>query len=181
MQDMVLAMFTLSQEYKAFCQDIVWRLTTAPNFKPDNESIERACQHAFKVASIFYPRWEVEYDALLVTNRHVLEEQDAIVIRFNLIEPRESMDFEVPLVSADKTSAVTFHSDSEIDVAVVKLDDSVLQRSGVHIQAFISNLDCYPLQQAGWGELRSDDSRPTPEQEAATRERAAQFDLLPSK
>jgi|GEM_PF-6126692 len=122
-----------------------------------------------------------QYDALLVTNRHVLEEQDAIVIRFNLIEPRESMDFEVPLVSADKTSAVTFHSDSEIDVAVVKLDDSVLQRSGVHIQAFISNLDCYPLQQAGWGELRSDDSRPTPEQEAATRERAAQFDLLPSK
>ena len=60
----MLAMFTLSQEYKAFCQDIVWRLTTAPNFKPDNESIERACQHAFKVASIFYPRWEVENERL---------------------------------------------------------------------------------------------------------------------
>jgi S1-C subfamily serine protease len=75
------------------------------------------------------------YDAFLVTNRHVLEEHEAVVIRCNLIEPPESVDFEVSL-SVGKTSAVTFHSDREIDVAVVKLDDSILASSGIQIQAF---------------------------------------------
>lgn len=75
------------------------------------------------------------YDVFLITNHHVLEKHEAVVIRCNLIEPPESLDFEVSLC-VGKTSAVTFHSDREIDVAVVKLDDSMLASSGIQIQAF---------------------------------------------
>lgn len=96
------------------------------------------------------------YDAFLVTNRHVLEEHEAVVIRFNLVEPRESIDFEVSL-SAGETSTATFHSDREIDVAVVKLDDSVLASSRIQIQAFISNRDVFSLR-GGSRELREGSS-----------------------
>lgn len=95
------------------------------------------------------------YDAFLVTNRHVLEEHAAVVIRFNLVESPGSIDFEVSL-SGGKTSPVTFHSDSEVDVAVVKLDDSVLESSGVQVQAF-SNQDVY-LVRGGPREFRDGNS-----------------------
>jgi S1-C subfamily serine protease len=85
------------------------------------------------------------YYAFLVTNRHVVEGESAVVIRFNLIEPPETIGFKVSLTSPDKRPVVTFHSDDEIDVAVVKLDDEILQSSGVNIQAFRSNRDIYPL------------------------------------
>jgi hypothetical protein len=39
------------------------------------------------------------YDAFLVTNRHVLEGEKAVVIRFNLIDPPEGISFEVPSIS----------------------------------------------------------------------------------
>lgn len=55
---------TVNSDYETFVQDLVLRITSTPGFKADNAGIEKACQDAFKVATVFFTRWEVERERL---------------------------------------------------------------------------------------------------------------------
>jgi len=73
----------------------------------------------------------------LVTNRHVLQGQRAIVLRFNPNTPANPVDFDVEL--NDQLGAVwAAHPDADVDVAAMGFNVSVLQQQGLNFGALAS-------------------------------------------
>jgi hypothetical protein len=50
----------IDQDHAQFVQDLVLRITSSPEFKPENGAIDRACKHAFAVGRAFFPAWAAE-------------------------------------------------------------------------------------------------------------------------
>src|SRR5258708_5321748 len=72
------------------------------------------------------PNAQTPYWCYLVTNRHVLQGQRAIVLRFNPNTPANPVDFEVEL--NDQLGAVwAAHPDPDVDVAAMGFNVQVLQ------------------------------------------------------
>ena len=62
------------------------------------------------------------YSVYLVTNRHVLNNLDSIIIRSNSAVEQSSRDYLIPLKDSSKKILWTGHSDPEIDVAVIQVN-----------------------------------------------------------
>jgi hypothetical protein len=50
----------IDQDHAQFVQDLVLRITSNADFKPENGAIDRACKHAFAVGRDFFPLWDAE-------------------------------------------------------------------------------------------------------------------------
>jgi S1-C subfamily serine protease len=75
------------------------------------------------------------YDLFLVTNKHVLQSQKSIVVRFNP-EPSTgsaALDFPIELIDKDNKIIWEGHPKQDIDVAVISINTSILRQ---HLRKF---------------------------------------------
>lgn len=79
------------------------------------------------------------YGIFVITNRHVLEEEDAIYLRFNAEAPENAKIFPIPLVDKNGNSAWRGHPDPDIDVAVIPIDPNILNEHKIKFEFFRSN------------------------------------------
>ena len=79
----------------------------------------------------------------LVTNRHVIEGQERLILRFNPIGQIPAREYTADL-SANKC---TLHPDEDIDLAIVRIDLATLRQDGIKFSYFRS--DEHVLDKAG--------------------------------
>lgn len=79
----------------------------------------------------------------LVTNRHVFQGQNAVILRFEKINGG-SHEFTVALKNNDK-DIWTSHSDSSIDVAVLPINANILQKEIGQLSFFKDDANCLLL------------------------------------
>jgi S1-C subfamily serine protease len=79
------------------------------------------------------------YALFLVTNRHVLDGKQSIVLRFNALEGAPAKEFDVELSKSDGTAHWHPHPDPEVDVAVVGVNPDFMKAEGLHFHFFASD------------------------------------------
>lgn len=79
-----------------------------------------------------------DYKIHLVTNKHVLQNQENIIIRFNPQNGQAATDFSLDLKKADGSFVWTGHPNSNVDVAVIGLNAQMLIDSGMKFSYFKS-------------------------------------------
>lgn len=79
------------------------------------------------------------YSVYLVTNKHVLNNLDSIVVRFNPQNDQSAKDYSVSLKDKDGNLIWTGHTDSEIDVAVLPVDINNVRAEGMKCHFFQSD------------------------------------------
>ena len=62
------------------------------------------------------------YWVYLVTNRHVIEPANDIIVRFNAVIGKKPVTLRIPLGGSENAEYWTFHPDSDVDVAVLSID-----------------------------------------------------------
>lgn len=82
---------------------------------------------------------ENRYHIFLVTNRHVLENQSSLVVRFNPLTSSLAKDFDIPLYGKSGTALWKSHPDKDMDVAVLGMDADFLNQEAVSYSFFQSN------------------------------------------
>ena len=89
-----------------------------------------------------------QYRVYLITNRHVFEGRDAVVLRFNTLGGAPAKIYDVSL--KDNLGQVIYflHPDPEIDIAVVSINVQLLQQEGILFGFFHSDKHVLPLQKA---------------------------------
>lgn len=78
------------------------------------------------------------YVFFLVTNRHVIQKRQSIVVRFNSNNNAGSQDIDISLHNNGQP-IWTGHSDSKIDVAVMKINMQLIQEQGLNPGFFRSD------------------------------------------
>lgn len=86
------------------------------------------------------------YTVALVTNRHVLEGESSIWLRFNRKGGDPVQDFEVPLLGDD--GVPVWSTDPEIDLAVVAIRADQMEEARIEYHAFRSDRDVLTLASA---------------------------------
>ena len=76
------------------------------------------------------------YRSFLVTNRHVLANEPAIVLRFNPEASEPAREYRVDLLQDDGTPVWVGHDDPQIDIAVLPVSDDTLREAGIKLQIF---------------------------------------------
>lgn len=76
------------------------------------------------------------YSPYLVTNKHVLQDLEKIVVRFNPQTDQASKDFIIDAVDDDKKEIWTGHPTKDFDVAVIRLNGEVLEKEGLKFGLF---------------------------------------------
>jgi S1-C subfamily serine protease len=79
------------------------------------------------------------YTLYLVTNKHVFEELDQVIVKFNPQTDQASKDFALPLKKSDGTSYWTGHPDPDVDVAITPINHEVLSKEGMKFKFFQSD------------------------------------------
>ncbi len=79
------------------------------------------------------------YRVYLVTNKHVLNGQESILVRFNPTTDQPAKDYHAPLMNSDKSLIWIGHSDPEIDVAVLRVDIGAVRKEGMKCSFFESD------------------------------------------
>jgi S1-C subfamily serine protease len=79
------------------------------------------------------------YDVYLVTNKHVFESQQSIIIRFNPQEDKPATDYLVPLNDPSGTSIWIGHINKDVDIAILSIDASVLKKDSMKYSFFTSD------------------------------------------
>lgn len=94
----------------------------------------------------------MRYHVFLVTNRHVLNKLDRMVLRFNPCDSGEALDYDIPLTDL-RTGRPLWrgHPDPDIDLAALGVDVDFLLKEGVRYDFF--NLDNQAMDTA---EMRQD-------------------------
>lgn len=82
-----------------------------------------------------------DYKIHLVTNKHVLNNQENIILRFNPQNGQAATDFPLALKKADGTDVWTGHQNSQVDVAVIGLNAQMLIDAGMKFSYFRSQSD----------------------------------------
>jgi hypothetical protein len=81
----------INPDHAQFVQDLVLRITSNPEFKPENGAIDRACKHALAVGRTFFPAWDAEraeLEAVAPTPRAKAESKKAAGEKPKIAEKR---------------------------------------------------------------------------------------------
>ena len=87
------------------------------------------------------------YKVFLVTNKHVLENQKDIIVRFNPQNGQAATDFPITLQSPQGKQLWTGHPAVDVDVAVLPIDIQKIKAAGMKFSVFKSNKDILTLKQ----------------------------------
>jgi hypothetical protein len=79
------------------------------------------------------------YTPYLVTNKHVLENLDKIVVKFNPQNDQASKDYPLPLKNKDGSLRWTGHPSAEVDVAVIEINLQYIIDEGMKFKFFQSD------------------------------------------
>lgn len=82
-----------------------------------------------------------DYKINLVTNKHILLNQENIILRFNPQNGQAATDFPLALKKADGTDVWTGHQNPDVDVAVIRLNAKMIVDAGMKISYFKSESD----------------------------------------
>lgn len=82
-----------------------------------------------------------KYDVYLVTNKHVLEKLDIILVRFNPQTNQSAKDYPVSLKNGTGRQIWTGHPDVDVDVAILRLDFQSMRDDGMKFSFFQSDKD----------------------------------------
>lgn len=80
-----------------------------------------------------------EYNLYLVTNRHVLEGQSQIYLRFNPVGASPAQEYLLEFGRDRGFPECVLHPDPEIDLAVVQLDGEILVQDNIQFNYFLSD------------------------------------------
>lgn len=80
-----------------------------------------------------------KYKVYLVTNKHVLEGKDFILVRFNPKTNDPSTDFPISLRQKNEQFTWTSHPDPKIDIAVININANLLKEKGMKFRFFESD------------------------------------------
>jgi len=87
------------------------------------------------------PEKGYEYETFLVTNRHVLEDMEKIILRFNPKGKEAAKTFPVPLLNQNGKPRWADHTDKNIDLAVIRISANTLNEHKIAFAHFLSNFD----------------------------------------
>lgn len=79
------------------------------------------------------------YRTYLVTNRHVLEGQKVVYLRFNPREAVPAREYTLQFEGVENPAAYVPHSDPDIDLAVVQINVNTLDKDGIQFSYFMSD------------------------------------------
>ena len=82
---------------------------------------------------------EQRYLFALVTNRHVVENQTDLYLRFNPIGRRRAQQFRLPLVDEGGGQLWKGHPKNEVDIALVPVNLQLLRDKKIQFSSFLSN------------------------------------------
>lgn len=88
-----------------------------------------------------------KHEIFLLTNKHVLEHQKRVLIRFNKLDGTAANDFPLDLRSNDGAHLYSIHPKDEVDVAVVKLNPDFLAKTESQYQFFDVDSESMTLEQ----------------------------------
>lgn len=86
-------------------------------------------------------------EIFLLTNKHVLEHQKRVLIRFNKLDGSAANDFPLDLRTNDGAHLYSIHPKDEVDVAAVKLNSDFLAKSESQYQYFDIYSEAMTLEQ----------------------------------
>jgi hypothetical protein len=84
-----------------------------------------------------------QYRVFLVTNKHVLNNQQNIILRFNPQDDQSAKDYPIALVDEKQKPIWTGHPNSNIDVAVFGINGTVLQNEKMKFSFFESDTSVF--------------------------------------
>ena len=87
------------------------------------------------------------YHIFIVTNKHVMENNLSLVIRFNPLNSHPAKDYDIPVIDESGEPVWKSHPNTEIDLAAICLDADFLRDEGMSYDYFHSNLHLMPLRQ----------------------------------
>ncbi|MFZ0925584.1 MAG: serine protease [Halobacteriota archaeon] len=81
---------------------------------------------------------EIGRHVFLVTNKHVLEGENSVVLRFNPERGKETKDYRVPLIDDERETPQRWvsHPHDDLDIAVIGLHGAKLKEDGQQILSF---------------------------------------------
>lgn len=94
------------------------------------------------IASAFFygfPRGEPGYTPMLVTNRHVFDDSQAVWVRINAEASEPAKEFRLALRNADGSPNWFAHPNPDVDVAVVPIDFENLHVRGARPRFFVGD------------------------------------------
>lgn len=86
-----------------------------------------------------------KYHIFIVTNRHILENNKTVVVRFNPLKSQPAKDYEIPLVGPNGIRLWKGHPKDGIDIAAIGINADVLNSEGVSYSYFQSDNHLMPL------------------------------------
>ncbi|MBI4388922.1 MAG: trypsin-like peptidase domain-containing protein [Nitrospinae bacterium] len=109
-----------------------------------------------------YPRWvgtgtligrffkkradgQRQYHIFIVTNKHVVEGQDSIVVRFNPLAALQAKDYDIPLVDRSGKTLWREHPGGTLDIAVIGINADFLAEENVRYDFFQSDNHLMPI------------------------------------
>jgi len=89
------------------------------------------------------------YGIYLITNKHVVRDQEKIIIRFNPLEgDRSAQHYPLSLVNNEGKAIWYQHSDEDIDLAVISIRIDLLKQDDIRFWAFQSDQCVASMEQA---------------------------------
>jgi S1-C subfamily serine protease len=79
------------------------------------------------------------YKTYLVSNKHVFQDQNLVLLRFNPSDDQPAKDYPTRLVNNDGMQLWTGHSNPEVDIAVIGINTKHLQAEGMKFHFFRSD------------------------------------------
>jgi S1-C subfamily serine protease len=79
------------------------------------------------------------YKVFLVSNKHVFSGQNLIYLRFNPKDNNPAKDYRLTLVDASNNPIWIGHPTTNVDVAVISIDASILEKEGMQFSFFQSD------------------------------------------
>ena len=82
-----------------------------------------------------------QYSVYLVSNRHVFQELDSVVIRANppADDPSPARDYPLALTNSDGEPKWIAHPDESVDVAAIKVDYNLIKGEGMEVSFFMDD------------------------------------------
>ena len=87
------------------------------------------------------------YHIFIVTNRHVMENNSSLVVRFNPLSTHPAKDYDIPVINDSGKPTWKSHPNNDIDLAAICLDADFLRDEEIKYEYFHSDLHLMPLSQ----------------------------------
>lgn len=86
-----------------------------------------------------------QYHIFIVTNKHVVEKQRSIVVRFNPLAAKPARDFDISLLDKNGKTLWKEHPSETIDIAVIGINADFLIQENVRYDFFQSDSHLMPV------------------------------------